>query len=254
MSHRIDLDSISTLPVEKISKWKAANKNIRLIKKLAAIQDKLYAQKQYSVLIVIQGMDTAGKDGAVKNVFSGVNPAGCNVKSFKVPTVEEASHHFLWRVSKECPQKGMIQIFNRSHYEDLLIPIINNSLPDKQFKERCNEINIFEKGLVKNDTILLKFFLNISHPEQLRRLDARKTDTNKRWKFQKEDIVDIKKHNKYKKAYESIFARCSDAEKWQIIPADKKWYKNYCILNFIVNRLENHKINYPDLKLRDILK
>ena len=254
MSHRINLDSISTLPPKKISKQKLANSTIHLIKKLSEIQDKLYAQKQYSVLIVLQGMDTAGKDGAVKHVFSGVNPAGCNVKSFKVPTVEEAEHHFLWRISKECPQKGVIQIFYRSHYEAMLMPIISNSLPDKQFKERCNEINIFEKGLIEDNTILLKFFLNISHPEQVKRLDDRENDPNKRWKFQKEDIVDIAKHNKYKKAYESIFAECSNAEPWQIIPADKKWYNNYCILNLIVNRLENYNIKYPDLKLKSMLK
>jgi PPK2 family polyphosphate:nucleotide phosphotransferase len=254
MSHQINLDNISTLPTKKISKREAANKNISLIKKLAVIQDKLFAQKKYSVLIILQGMDTSGKDGAVKHVFSGVNPAGCNVRSFKVPTEEEASHQFLWRVSKECPPKGMIQIFNRSHYEDVLMPIVNNSLSHKQIKERCNEINVFERGLINNNTILLKFFLNISHSEQVIRLDIRRTDPNKRWKFQKEDIDDIEKHNKYKKAYESVFVNCSDAATWQIIPADKKWYKNYCILNHIVNTLEKYDINYPELKLKSLLK
>ena len=254
MPRQIRLSSISTLPSKKISKAKAAIENIRLIKKLSAIQDKLYAQQQYSVLIVFQGMDTAGKDGAVKHVFSGVNPAGCNVKSFKVPTIEEASHQFFWRINKTCPEKGMMQIFNRSHYEDVLIPMVNNTLTDKQIRERCKEINAFEKGLIENNTILLKFFLNISHKEQLRRLDARRTDPNKRWKFQKEDIVDIEKHTKYKKAYESIFERCSDAADWQIIPADKKWYKNYSILNSIVNELQKYDIAYPDLKLKNMLK
>src|ERR1035437_7108404 len=156
MSHRINLDSISTLPPKKISKQKLANSTIHLIKKLSEIQDKLYAQKQYSVLIVLQGMDTAGKDGAVKHVFSGVNPAGCNVKSFKIPTEEEALHHFLWRISKECPAKGMMQIFNRSHYEEILSPVVNKLVDAKLVKERYAEINAFETGLVKNNVILLK--------------------------------------------------------------------------------------------------
>ena len=183
MSNHIRLADISTLPTQKINKEEAEAKNIVLIEKLAAIQNKLYAQKKYSVLIVLQGMDTAGKDGAVKNVFSGVNPAGCNVKSFKAPTEEEAAHHFLWRIVKKCPEKGMIQIFNRSHYEDVLMPVINKTVSKKMIRERCEEINEFEKGLIKNNTILLKFYLHVSHKEQLRRLKDRKTDEHKKWKY-----------------------------------------------------------------------
>lgn len=249
MSQVIHLSKISTLPTKKISKEKASSETARLIKILANIQDKLYAQKKYSVIIVLQGMDTAGKDGAVKNVFSGVNPGGCNVKSFKVPNLDESSHHFLWRVSKECPEKGMMEIFNRSHYEDILMPFVNNQFTENILKERCEEINAFEKGLIKNDTIFMKFFLHISHSEQLKRLDARKTDSSKRWKYQKEDIADIKKHNQYEKAYEFIFKQCSKPSSWIIIPADKKWYKNYFILSEIVNELKKYDIDYPDLKL-----
>ncbi len=254
MSHRISLSSIKTLPPKKITKAKVKSITFRLIKELAEIQDKLYAQKKYSVLIVLQGMDTAGKDGAVKHVFSGVNPAGCNVKSFKVPTSEEISHEFLWRINKECPAKGMIQIFNRSHYEDLLIPKVNKQLSDKSLKERIHEINAFEKGLVKDNTILMKFFLNISHEEQLKRLKSRKNDPHKRWKFQKEDVVDIGKHDKYKNVYQLLLNKCATAKPWQIIPADKKWFKNYMILNSIVLELNKYDINYPVLKLKNILK
>ena len=254
MSRRIQLSSIATLPTKKISKAKAKSESIVLIKKLSEIQDKLYAQKKYSVLIILQGMDTAGKDGAVKQVFSGVNPAGCNVKSFKVPTTEEAAHEFLWRINKECPAKGMIQIFNRSHYEDILIPKVKKLLPDKILKARLDEINVFEKGLVKANTILMKFFLHISHAEQIQRLNDRKADPHKRWKFQKEDVVDISKHAKYKKAYELIFSKHSTATPWQIIPADKKWYKNYAILNAIVLELKKYDIDYPVLKLKNIVQ
>jgi PPK2 family polyphosphate:nucleotide phosphotransferase len=249
MSPRILLANVSTLPTQKISKEDAEAKNRVLIEKLSTIQNKLYAQKKYAVLIVLQGMDTAGKDGAVKHVFSGVNPAGCNAKSFKAPTEEEASHHFLWRIIKGCPEKGMIQIFNRSHYEDILMPSINKTLSKKLIEARYEEINVFEKGLLRDNTLLLKFYLHVSHQEQLKRLEDRKTDEHKRWKYQKEDILAIRKHKKYKKVYESIFEHCSKEVPWHIVPADKKWYKNYHILNTIVRELQKYDIHYPHVKL-----
>lgn len=193
-------------------------------------------------------MDTAGKDSAVKHVFSGVNPAGCNVKSFKVPSHEEYAHHFLWRVSTQCPARGMIQIFNRSHYEEILMPKINNTCNTKILKQRCNEINAFEKGLINNNTIILKFYLHISHNEQIIRLEERKNDKNKQWKYQKQDIADIANHKLYKKAYEFIFKNCSESKEWLIIPADKKWYKKNLILHAIVAELNKYKIDYPEIK------
>jgi len=243
------LTNTSTLPGKKITEARVAKENIRLLDKLSKIQDKLCAQRKYGVLIVLQGMDTAGKDGAVKHVFSGVNPAGCNVKSFKVPTEEEALHHFLWRISKECPAKGMMQIFNRSHYEETLSPVVNKLLDTKLVKERYAEINAFETGLVKNNVILLKFYLHVSHAEQVKRLQSRKKDKHKRWKYQKEDIITIREHDEYRKAYEAIFDHCQEAAKWQIIPSDKKWYKNYRILKSIVQELQKYAIHYPDIKL-----
>jgi PPK2 family polyphosphate:nucleotide phosphotransferase len=249
MKKHIHLADISTLPTQKISKEEAEGKNSVLIEKLSEIQNKLYAQKKYAVLIVLQGMDASGKDGAVKHVFSGVNPAGCDVKSFKEPTDDEASHHFLWRIVKECPEKGMIQIFNRSHYEDIIMPVLNKTLSKKMIEERYEEINVFERGLIKNDTILLKFYLHVSHKEQVKRLKDRKTDEHKRWKYQKEDIQAIKRHKEYRKVYESIFKHCSADAAWQIVPADKKWYKNYYILNSIVKELEKYNIHYPHIKL-----
>jgi PPK2 family polyphosphate:nucleotide phosphotransferase len=242
------LKSISTLAPKNITKTKTLKESAQLIEKLAQIQDKLFAQNKYSVLIILQGMDTSGKDSAVKHVFSGVNPAGCNVKSFKAPTSEESADHFLWRISKECPQKGMIKIFNRSQYEDILMPSLHHTLKENMIENRCDEINAFEKGLMNNQTILIKFYLHISHEEQLVRLEERKTNPNKQWKYQAQDEVDIEMHEKYRKIYEYIFANCSESKEWHIIPADKKWYKNYAILNTIVTILEKYSIKYPELK------
>jgi polyphosphate kinase 2 (PPK2 family) len=193
-------------------------------------------------------MDTAGKDSAVKHVFSGVNPAGCNVKSFKKPSSQESSHHFLWRINKECPAKGMIKIFNRSQFEDILVPMINDELSKKVLEERCNEINAFEKGLIHDHTIYFKFYLHISHGEQIKRLEERKTNPTKNWKYQKQDVRDISKHTTFKSAYEFIIKNCSENVNWQIIPADKKWFKNYCILKTIVEHLNTYEIKYPKLE------
>lgn len=245
MSRSVSLSSISNAPPAGASKASIEKKSVKLVQKLAEIQDKLFAQKKYSVLIVLQGMDTAGKDSAVKHVFSGVNPAGCSVKSFKIPTPEEQAHHFLWRCSKECPEKGTIKIFNRSYYEDILISKVKGLLTDKQLKERCEEINAFEKALTNNKTIVLKFYLHISHNEQLQRLHERRSDPTKRWKYQKQDIVDIKNHDKFANAYEFVFKHCSRPLPWIIVPANKKWYKNYFILDTIVSELKKYEITYP---------
>ena len=249
MGKKIKLSDISTSPEEKITKEEAAKESIKLIEKLAEIQDKLYAQKKYDVLIILQGMDASGKDSAVEHVFSGVNPAGCKVKSFKAPTEEELAHHFLWRISKECPEKGMIEIFNRSQYEDILVPYVNKSIDDELVKARCEEINCFESGLVRNNTILIKFYLHVSQKEQEERLQARKTNEYKRWKYQQEDVAAIKKHDDFAKVYEYIFEHCSEAAAWNIIPSDKKWYKNYAILNAIVLELERYEIHFPKVEL-----
>ena len=242
---KINLNLISTLPEDKIKEADVQKETVQLIEKLSKIQNKLFAQRKYALLVILQGMDTSGKDGAVKHVFSGVNPAACKVKSFKVPTEEEAGHHFLWRISKECPEKGMMQIFNRSQYEDILVPRVYKSFSETFLKERCFEINAFERGLIQDNCLLLKFYLHVSHEEQLRRLEARKTDEHKRWKYQKEDVVAIRKHEEYKEAYQFVFEHCSKEVPWQIVPADKKWYKNYCILAAIVKELEQYDIHYP---------
>lgn len=247
MSHSVQLSEIATKPSSKIKKSDILAEMDSLLEELSEIQEKLYAQHAFSVLIVLQGMDTSGKDSAVKQVFTGVNPAGCNVTSFKAPTVIEQDHHFLWRISKACPQKGMIHIFNRSHYEDILVPMVQQALSEKKLKERCEEINVFEKGLIGAHTVLIKFFLHVSQEEQLERLKERKENPNKQWKYNKEDVVDIDKHKKYAKAYQFIFDHDTNIAPWNIIPADKKWFKNYCILNHIVQTLRQYRFSYPQL-------
>lgn len=249
MSKKIKLSAISTNPTEDIDKKESKKVRKKLTEKLKEIQSKLYAQKKFDVLIILQGMDTSGKDSAVKHVFSGINPAGCRVKSFKAPTEEERAHHFLWRISKECPEKGMIRIFNRSQYEDILVPAVNKLIDNELVKYRCDEINSFEKGLVRNNTILMKFYLHISHDKQLEKLQERKTNEYKRWKYQKEDIASIGKHGDFAKVYEYIFEHCAEAAPWKVIPADKKWYKNYAILNEIVQELERYEIHFPKVEL-----
>ncbi|MES2779508.1 MAG: PPK2 family polyphosphate kinase [Bacteroidota bacterium] len=248
MSHSVQLAKIATNPPAHIKKSKILSEMVSLLKQLSEIQEKLYAQHAFSVLIVLQGMDTSGKDSAVKQVFTGVNPAGCNVTSFKAPTAIELDHHFLWRISKECPQKGMIHIFNRSHYEDILVPLVKQTLSEKKIKERCEEINVFEKGLMAEHTIILKFFLHVSQEEQFKRLEERKENPRKQWKFNKEDIIDIDKHHHYAKAYQFIFDHDANLIPWTIIPADKKWFKNYCILNHIVKTLSQYRFSYPQIK------
>ncbi len=215
------------------------------IHELSQLQDKLYAQNKYSVLIVFQGMDTSGKDSAVKHVFSGVNPAGCNVKSYKVPTAEENKHHFLWRISHHCPETGMIQIFNRSQYEAIIMPMIQNTLSHKNIRQRCQEVNMFEQGLIENNTILLKFYFHISQDEQLKRLRERETNPNKKWKFQEEDVKNINRHKDFEKAYEFVINACSKQAPWYIIPADKKWFKKYLVLKIILETLRKYSIQYP---------
>lgn len=249
MKKKHNLARIPTTPPSHAGKKETLKEHETLIEKLAEIQNKLYAQQKYAVLIVIQGMDASGKDGAIKSVFSGVNPAGCNVKSFKVPTPEEAAHHFLWRINKECPPKGMMMIFNRSHYEEILESTIHGTTDTKRIDDYYDDINAFEKSLVHDHTILLKFYLHVSHHEQLKRLKERKTDEHKRWKYQEEDVKAIKKHKEYKQIYEKIFEKCSAYAPWHIVAADKNWYKNFYILKTIVNKLEEYDIHYPRIKL-----
>jgi PPK2 family polyphosphate:nucleotide phosphotransferase len=247
MSKTVLLKEISTLPTGKETKEESLPKIETLKAKLAELQDKLIAQRKYSVLVILQGMDASGKDGTIKHLFSGLNIAGCRVKAFKVPTAEESAHHFMWRISKECPEKGMIQIFNRSQYEEILVPKVNSTMSDKLLGQRCEEINSFEAGLVRDNTLVFKFYLHVSEEEQRSRLEDRLQDPAKHWKYQPEDIAAIGKHNDFAKVYEYIFAHCSKGAPWHIIPADKKWFRNYEILQILVDGLSQKDIAYPEI-------
>jgi PPK2 family polyphosphate:nucleotide phosphotransferase len=225
-----------------------ANKQLKKFRKqLFALQNIFYAEKKHSLLIVLQGMDTAGKDGVIRHVFSCVNPQGCDVKAFKTPTEEEKLHDFLWRIYANLPEKGKFQIFNRSHYEDILFPVVHKLLDKKEIQQRRQVINTFEEHLQNNNTIILKFYLHISQKEQNRRLEERLKDPHKKWKYNVADKKEAEKWDKYMDAYQQVIEGCGKANPWTIIPSDDKWYRNYLIAKTIIQTLENIKMKYPRL-------
>jgi PPK2 family polyphosphate:nucleotide phosphotransferase len=214
--------------------------------RLAELHDLLYAEHKHSLLIVLQGMDAGGKDGTIKHVMSGVNPTGCTVTSFKVPTAEEAAHDFLWRIHKAVPQKGYIGIFNRSHYEDVLVTRVHKLVPEKVWKARYEYINHFERLLAENNVVLMKFFLHISKDEQKRRFDERQKDPNKNWKISDADARERKFWGDYQEAYQDAIGKCStDCAPWYVIPANNKWFRNLAVSQMIVDALEDLKMKYP---------
>ncbi len=213
---------------------------------LADLQDLFYAAQEKALLIVLQGMDTAGKDGTISHIFSGVNPQGCNVASFKVPTPLEARHDFLWRCHQQVPARGMFGIFNRSHYEDVLSPRVHGHLSRKQAHQHLDDINAFEESLADNDVVILKFFLHISHEEQTRRLQARIDDPAKHWKISLSDFQERQYWSDYMTAYEDIFERTSPKHApWFLIPADHKWFRNVTISGLLVEALKSLKLKLP---------
>ena len=214
--------------------------------KLSNLQETLFASQAKAILIVLQGMDTAGKDGTISHIFSGVNPQGCDVAAFKVPTSLEARHDFLWRCHQQVPPRGMIGIFNRSHYEDVLSPRVHGKLSKKQVEQHLDDINAWERTLVDNDVILLKFFLHISHDEQTRRLQARIDDPSKHWKLSLSDFQERQYWGDYMDAYEDIFRQTSHKHApWFIIPSDHKWFRNVSISGLLVDALESLKLKVP---------
>lgn len=239
------LKKISTKPPANIDRKFAEKETLRYKEELFDLQNKLFATKQFSLLIILQGMDAAGKDGTIRHVFSCVNPQGCDVQAFKVPTEEEQAHDFLWRIHKHSPAKGMIQIFNRSQYEDILVPSVHNTLDKKIIENRYERINWFEENLVYNKTKILKFYLHISKEEQKKRLNERLSNPTKKWKFNPSDFVEAEIRDKYMEVYESIFEKCSPEIPWLIVPADHKWYRDYFIIKEIVELLKSLKMSYP---------
>jgi PPK2 family polyphosphate:nucleotide phosphotransferase len=242
----------------KVSDWKtddtgdfkdknsATEKTKKCMKDLISLQDKLYAQAQQSILIVFQAMDGGGKDGAINQVFSGVNPQGCTVTSFKTPSHTELAHDYLWRIHANTPAKGMIGIFNRSHYESVLIERVKKIAPEDVWSRRYDHINAFEKLLSDEGTTILKFFLNISWDEQKRRMEKRLADPHKNWKFDPEDLKNRDRWDDYMAAYEDAIRKCSTKHApWYVVPADHKWFRNWVISDLLVRTLEKMNLKYP---------
>ncbi len=215
-------------------------------KRISKLQERLYAENQRSLLIVLQAMDTGGKDGTIKNVFSGVNPQGCQVWSFKKPSPEETSHDFLWRYHYRAPQRGMITIFNRSHYEDVLVVRVHNLVPEDVWRKRYHTINEFEQMLTFNNITVVKFYLHISKDEQKRRLESRLENPDKRWKFSSSDIQERRLWDDYQLAFEEAINNCStDYAPWYVVPANNKWYRNLVIARTLADTLEAMNPQYP---------
>lgn len=216
------------------------------IDKLAHLHDLLYAQHKHALLIVLQGMDAAGKDGTIRHVMSGVNPQGCTVTSFKQPTPQELEHDFLWRIHAAVPALGDIGIFNRSQYEDVLITRVHKIVPKSVWRARYAQINAFESMLNENGVVMLKFFLHMSKEEQERRFRQRIEDPRKNWKASPADFKEREYWNDYRAAYEEAIARCSTKHApWYVIPSDHKWFRNFAVSDVIINTLSALKMEYP---------
>lgn len=255
-----DFDSSFT---SDLSKQDAKEQLAKDIEKLSELQSMLYAQDRYSILIIFQAMDAAGKDGTIKHVMSGINPQGCQVYSFKQPSAEELDHDYLWRINRSLPERGRIGIFNRSHYEDVLIAkvhpeiILSNKLPSVEtindidpdfWKRRYRQINDFERYLTENGTIVLKFFLNVSKAEQKNRFMERLDDASKNWKFSSADIKERQFWEDYMNAYADVLTETStELAPWYVIPADNKWFMRYAVGRIICDRMQQLDLHYPKL-------
>ena len=216
--------------------------------RLQDLQARLFAENQRSLLIVLQSTDAGGKNGTIKHVFSGLNPLGCRVWSFKEPTEEEASHDFLWRYEQRTPEPGMITIFNRSHYEDVLVVRVKQLVPEDVWRQRYQLINEFEHKLMLNNTTVLKFFLHISKDEQKRRFEKRLERPDKHWKFSSNDIKERERWDEYQVAFEDVLNRCTTKyAPWYIVPANKKWYRNLVVARVIADTLEAMNPQYPSV-------
>jgi len=245
---KIKLKDISTRAPKGLDKIETKAKTAEIITVLDDLQNLLYAESKHSILVIIQAMDAAGKDGVIRNVFGDLNPQGVIVKSFKAPTAEELSHDFLWRVHSHAPAKGMIQVFNRSHYEDILITRVHKWCNDDTAKMRMNAINDFEELLQKhNNTQILKFYLHVSPEEQQLRLNERLDDPKKQWKYNENDFDEAKLWDLYMQMYEECFEAC-DKVPWTIVPSDQNWYKEYIIATALHDTLNKLDMRYPGLK------
>ena len=228
-------------------KEKAAERLLELNTRLESLQELLYAEHKRKVLVILQAMDTAGKDGTIRKVFDRVNPQGVRVASFKAPTLAELDHDYLWRVHSQVPGKGEMVIFNRSHYEDVLVVRVHGLVPPEVWKRRYGQINDFERMLAEEGATILKFYLHIDPDEQKQRLEERLEEPEKRWKFNAGDVEERKLWGDYTKAYEDALERTStEWAPWRIIPANRNWYRNLMVAEAIVGALEKLDMRYPE--------
>jgi len=227
-------------------KQRAKERLKELNKELEGLQELLYAEHKHRLLVVLQGMDTSGKDGTIRHVFEGVNPKGVRVASFGVPTPLELDHDYLWRIHQKMPAMGEIVIFNRSHYEEVLVVRVHGLVPQKIWKRRYEQINDFERMLSEEGTSILKFFLHIDKKEQKARLQARLDEPQKQWKFQKGDLAERKLWPRYRRAYEDVLERTStEWAPWHIVPANHKWYRNLVVASIVVDTLRGFDMKFP---------
>jgi PPK2 family polyphosphate:nucleotide phosphotransferase len=241
-SERISLDETSTEPPKSLDKDDANGKLAELEEELGELQELMWGARQHGVLLVLQGRDTAGKDGTIKRVAGALNPRGVQVTSFGVPTEEELQHDFLWRVHEHTPRKGEVSIFNRSHYEDVLVVRVHGLVKEPQWRARYGHIVDFETMLFQEGCIVLKFFLHVSKEEQLRRLIDREKEPSKAWKLNPNDWKERRYLSEYTRAYEDVFAYTStEFAPWHVIPADSKWYRNLAVAEALVHALRPHR-------------
>lgn len=241
-----DLAKLPTRAPRDMRKEHSATELEKLRQELIELQDRLYAENRHSVLIILQGMDASGKDGLIRRVFSGINPQGVQVQAFKEPTDEELAHDFLWRIHQHTPRRGMIQIFNRSHYEDVLITRVLGLVNAEEARRRFAAINAFEKLLQQAGTTVLKFYLHVSQEEQRERLTERVTDPGKQWKYEAGDEDKALQWPQYRAVYEDVFAHCNPAScPWHIVPADQNWYKAYVVARTLRDALVKLNPQYP---------
>ncbi|MBK8027885.1 MAG: polyphosphate kinase 2 family protein [Chloroflexi bacterium] len=245
--HKVELKEVDPGDTHGLTREEARSREEQLEARLGELQEMLYAQGTQSLLVVLQAMDAGGKDGTIKRVFDAVNPQGVRVTSFKQPSAEELAHDFLWRIHPHVPPKGYIGIFNRRHYEDVLVVRVNHLVPREVWEKRYDQINAFERTLAENGTRILKFFLHISKDEQRERFQARLDDPSKHWKFSKGDLAVRGQWDDYMKAYEAVLTRChTEYAPWIIVPANRKWYRDLVITEAIVQALEEMQVRYPD--------
>lgn len=244
--HRIRLATLDPGDTRDFDKETATAATAKQLERLTELQDRLWAEAKHPVLVVLQGIDAAGKDGTIKKVMEAFNPQGCPVTSFKVPSAEELAHDYLWRVHKRVPRKGEIGVFNRSHYEDVLVVRVHDLVPKTVWSKRYDQINAWERMLTESGTTIVKFFLSIDRDEQRQRFQARYDDPTRRWKFSMADLEERKLWDDYQAAFDDVLSKTSTTwAPWYVIPANRKWFRNLAVSTILADTIASLKPAYP---------